>query len=212
MARTKKDKQAWVLFIVTFFVSLIVITYFIKSMSPDVDVEIGGSHNQVETDSDSDVKQAIDERLRWIQMEDNLPGVSKRDDESFDETNDEIKLKSDKKGVELAPIEYVKPETQKPKQINPPTPNIAPEPVAKSSQVVQPFKMAKVYVGSYATIEQAIQAQNNLMNATSSVSPFVKEINGVYVLQAGSYANVAKAEALAKEISALGFSVKVVKE
>ncbi len=56
MARTKKDRQAWVLFIVTFFVSLIVITYFIKSMSPDVDVEIGGEQvESVSEDSDSDV-------------------------------------------------------------------------------------------------------------------------------------------------------------
>ena len=46
MARSRKVKQTWVLFIVTFLVSLIVITYFIKSMSPDVDVEIGGEDTQ----------------------------------------------------------------------------------------------------------------------------------------------------------------------
>ena len=46
MAQSKKVKQTWVLFIVTFLVSLIVITYFIKSMSPDVDVEIGGEDIQ----------------------------------------------------------------------------------------------------------------------------------------------------------------------
>ena len=72
--------------------------------------------------------------------------------------------------------------------------------------------MSKVYVGSYPTIEQAIQAQNKLMNTATSVSPFVKEHNGTYVLQAGSYANSSKAEALAKELSALGFSAKVIKE
>ena len=83
MARSRKVKQTWVLFIVTFLVSLIVITYFIKSMSPDVDVEIGGEDTQntsVEESSESDVKKAIDDRLRWIQMEDNMPGVSKRED------------------------------------------------------------------------------------------------------------------------------------
>ena len=69
MARSRKVKQTWVLFIVTFLVSLIVITYFIKSMSPDVDVEIGGEDTQntsVEESSESDVKKAIDDRLRWI--------------------------------------------------------------------------------------------------------------------------------------------------
>ena len=57
MARSRKVKQTWVLFIVTFLVSLIVITYFIKSMSPDVDVEIGGEDTQntsVEESSESD--------------------------------------------------------------------------------------------------------------------------------------------------------------
>lgn len=60
MARSRKVKQTWVLFIVTFLVSLIVITYFIKSMSPDVDVEIGGEDTQntsVEESSESDVKK-----------------------------------------------------------------------------------------------------------------------------------------------------------
>lgn len=214
MARTKKDRQAWVLFIVTFFVSLIVITYFIKSMSPDVDVEIGGEHIQKnEESSESDVKQAIDDRLRWIQMEDNLPGVSKRDDFVDDESSqdDSKKDKKDLKKQELAPIEYVNPQAVKPKVATPPVP-VTPEPLSTQTPKSEPFKMSKVYVGSYSTIEQAIQAQNNLMNVTSSVSPFVKEVNGSYVLQAGSYANASKADSVAKEISALGFSARVVKE
>ncbi len=72
--------------------------------------------------------------------------------------------------------------------------------------------MSKVFVGSYPTIEQAIQAQNQLMSTTVSVSPFVKEVNGVYVLQAGSYADAGKAEAVAREINSLGFHARVVKE
>ena len=80
------------------------------------------------------------------------------------------------------------------------------------STLEEPFKMSKVFVGSYPTIEQAIQAQNRLMNTNISVSPFVKEVNGSYVLQAGSYANAHKAEAVAKEISAAGFQARVVKE
>ena len=209
MAKTKRDKQAWMLFVVTFLVSLIVITYFIKSMSPDVDVEISGSHTkQSEENSESDVKQAIDNRLRWIQMEDNMPGVSKREDGSEDFNDVETLPKTNKKTQSLEPIEYVNPQTTKLNTPPTPEPNVS----TTKSQASEPFKMSKVYVGSYATIEQAIQAQNQLMNATSSVSPFVKEINGVYVLQAGSCANASKAEALAKEINNLGFSTKVIKE
>lgn len=221
MARSRKVKQTWVLFIVTFLVSLIVITYFIKSMSPDVDVEIGGDETQttVEESSESDIKQAIDDRLRWIQMEDNMPGVSKREDGAVSEEvnyepsdKDRINNKSDKPsprneeqtegGSELAPIEYVNPQQHK-SVVQPPIP---------VQQSAEPFKMSKVYVGSYPTIEQAIQAQNKLMNTSLSVSPFVKEVNGSYVLQAGSYANAAKADSVAKEISAAGFHARVVKE
>lgn len=219
MAQSKKVKQTWVLFIVTFLVSLIVITYFIKSMSPDVDVEIGGEdiQNVEEQSSESDVKKAIDDRLRWIQMEDNMPGVSKREDGTSEEIDYEHSAKDskaeshDKKhtdatnGNELAPIEYVnEPEPQQ-QELNPPVPAV-PKPV------VEQFKMSKVFVGSYPTIEQAIQAQNQLMSTTVSVSPFVKEVNGVYVLQAGSYADAGKAESVAREINSLGFHARVVKE
>ena len=216
MAKSKKIKQSWMLFIVTFLISLIVITYFIKSMSPDVDVEIGGEEAQQSSEStESDIKKAIDDRLRWIQMEDNMPGVSKRDEITSEENESETvaKDKKDKQkeektkkehDKELEAIEYVNPQMHKTHTPAPPTPAAAPS--------VEPVKMAKVYVGSYATIEQAIQAQNKLMNSSASVSPFVKEVNGMYVLQAGSYANAGKAESVSRELNSLGFSARVVKE
>ena len=149
-------------------------------------------------------------------MEDKMPGVSKREDGESEEINYEHNEQNKNnanhqkeesvKGTEneLAPIEYVnKPEPQQ--ELEPPVPAV-PEPKKEV------FKMSKVYVGSYPTIEQAIQAQNQLMNATVSVSPFVKEVNGVYVLQAGSYADAGKAEAVSREINSLGFHARVVKE
>lgn len=218
MAKSQKVKQSWMLFIVTFLISLIVITYFIKSMSPDVDVEIGGEEvQQTSESSESGIKKAIDDRLRWIQMEDNMPGVSKRDEYSDENLTEEPandapknKTKEEKSKQqndrELEAIEYVNPQMHKTTTSTPPTP--APN-IATS---VEPVKMSKVYVGSYATIEQAIQAQNNLMNSSASVSPFVKEVNGMYVLQAGSYANAGKAESVSRELNSLGFSARVVKE
>lgn len=224
-----KIKQTIALFVVTFLVSLIVITYFIKSMSPDVDVEIGGGEEQsVEQEgTESDVKQPIDDRLRWIQMEDNMPGVSKREDGQTDEieytTSDSKKENKEEKVKEseqlqdetttgqnmLAPIEY---EPQQPVKTEQAAPIKPPTPPTPASPKGEEFKMSKVFVGSYPTIEQAIQAQNKLMNTNISVSPFVKEVNGSYVLQAGSYANAHKAEAVANEISAAGFPARVVKE
>lgn len=219
--KDKKVKQTMALFIVTFLISLIVITYFIKSFSPNVDVEIGGEseeHQTVDESTDSDIKKAIDDRLRWIQLEDNMPGAAKRNDEqnqdgvSYEtdkvktpqEIAEEVENKSqhqDSNGKELKPIEYVGPQHKS--TVAPPVP-VTPQ--------AEPPKMSKVYVGSYPTIEQAIQAQNKLMSTSASVSPFVKEVNGSYVLQAGSYASAGKAEAVSREINSLGFHARVVKE
>lgn len=223
MAQSKKVKQTWVLFVVTFLVSLVIITYFIKSMSPDVDVEVGGDDEQAtQEDSASGVKQAIDDRLRWIQMEDNMPGASKRTDgqptdevtyQNTDKTqaqNDQSAngKKQDTKQLnkEEEPVEYVNTNQQHNNQHK--TVTKAPVP----TQQAEPFRMSKVYVGTYPTIEQAIQAQNRLMNTSVSVSPFVKEVNGSYVLQAGSYANAGKAESVAREINSVGFHARIVKE
>ena len=230
MTKSSKVKQTIILFLVTFLVSLIVITYFIKSMSPDVDVEIGGGEEETleHEDTDSEVKQPIDDRLRWIQMEDNMPGASKRDDgqsEDIEYTTAEQEESSDGEKVkeaqnterssessEFEPIEYSNSSSGE----IPSASNSTVPPIPQASKHVQPkddsFKMSKVFVGSYPTIEQAIQAQNKLMNTNISVSPFVKEVNGSYVLQAGSYANAHKAEAVANEISAAGFPARVVKE
>ncbi len=218
--QNKKMKQTMALFIVTFLISLIVITYFIKSFSPNVDVEIGGEAEEQQVDestSESDVKKAIDDRLRWIQMEDNMPGAAKReDDKASGEINYEPTQTKDlediatevseranntEKAKQLEPVEYKGP--QHATTVTPPVP---------AKPQAEPPKMSKVYVGSYPTIEQAIQAQNKLMNTSISVSPFVKEVNGSYVLQAGSYANAGKAEAVSREINSLGFHARVVKE
>ena len=59
MSKSSRAKQAIALFLVTFLVSLIVITYFIKSMSPDVDVEIGGSNEQTVEQEDGDDELGI---------------------------------------------------------------------------------------------------------------------------------------------------------
>lgn len=134
MARSRKVKQTWVLFIVTFLVSLIVITYFIKSMSPDVDVEIGGEDTQntsVEESSESDVKKAIDDRLRWFRWKITCPVFSKREDgttaedvmyESSDkdksqksnENSDKQNHENKQSSSELAPVEYVNPQQHQP--------------------------------------------------------------------------------------------------
>lgn len=219
----RKAKQTIALFIITFLITLIGVTYLIKSFSPNVDVEIGGEELTTETgdesdEPESDFKKAIDDRLKWIQLEDNMPGVSKRGDE---EKSEEVEYETAKttanqensaapKKEEPAGPEITLPKANETEYVNPQNVRTAP-PIPKPA-AVEPYKMTKVYVGSYATIEQAIQAQNHLMNAPIGISPFVKEVNGSYVLQAGSFASAAKAESIANQIRQAGFSARVVSE
>ena len=208
-SKNKKAKQTFTLFIVTFLVSLVVITYFIKSFSPNVDVEIGGETEQYSEvqETDSDVKQSIDNRLKWIQMEDNAPNSGEIDSRPA-ESNEKVK-KNNTDEHEIVTANDLKPvelETMPKKQtLAPPVPAV---PLKKP----EPPKMSKVYVGNYPTIEAAIIALNKLMATSTTVSPFVKEVNGSYVLQAGSYANSDTAMSVAKEINSLGFQARVVKE
>ena len=219
----RKAKQTIALFVITFLVTLIGVTYLIKSFSPNVDVEIGGEElttdeQSGEDEPESDFKKAIDDRLKWIQLEDNMPGVSKRGDE---EKEQEIEYKTSnsdnntdsaeqKPKEEPAGPEITLPTAAETEYVNPQNVRTAP-PIPKPAPV-EPYTMTKVYVGSYATIEQAIQAQNHLMSTSIGISPFVKEVDGVYVLQAGSFASSAKAENVANQIRQAGFSARVVSE
>ena len=75
---SRKMRQGFVLFTITFLLTLMAVTYVIKNYSPNVDVEIGGeSENAMTYDESGDIehKKAVDDRLKWIQLEDNMPGV-----------------------------------------------------------------------------------------------------------------------------------------
>lgn len=218
---SRKMRQGFVLFTITFLLTLMAVTYVIKNYSPNVDVEIGGeSENAMTYDESGDIepKKAVDDRLKWIQLEDNMPGVSKREGEedSKDETaveqnvstqNKEEEQQTEQKEQTANEITLPAEEVSIPQNND----NRVKSPV-QLENTARPFKMAKVYVGSYTSIEQAIQAQNKLMETNLAVSPFVKEVNGTYVLQVGSYANMTKAETLVQEINAAGFNATIVQE
>ncbi len=213
---SKKMRQGFVLFTITFLLTLVAVTYVIKNYSPNVDVEIGGENeSQVAYDEEDGIepKKAVDDRLKWIQLEDNMPGVSKRDGEEeikYEETDTQKeRTKEEKRSEQKEEMKEITLQTEE-APISENTDRVKTPIQAQNPS--QPFKMAKIYVGSYSNIEQAIQAQNRLMETNLTVSPFVKEVNGMYVLQVGSYANINKAEALVRDINAAGFSATLVQE
>lgn len=211
-----KNKKTIYIFFVTFFLSMFIVGFIVKTLTPNVDVEIGdGVSGEQDADVDEE-NRGIDNRLKWIQFEDNMPGVSKRLGSTEQEnTTTESETYQD----DIAKLEErvrqaqttIKTETTQESKSTPPVPKASD--VAKQINAPSiPVRMSKVYIGYYTSIEQAITTQNKIMDAGLNINPFVKEVNGYYVVQAGSYSNKQKAQSVAGEISSLGFPAKVISE
>ena len=217
--KKEKNKKVLVIFLSTFFVSLFLAAFAIKALSPNVDVEIADdSSNYADVDDSPDIEaKDVDNRLKWIQFEDNMPGVSRRYD-SEEAVTDDLTQKNGQKQDKKEDLEKVRANTkisdvqistQKKQEVKsqPPVPTKH-DVVAVSA----PTRVTKVYIGYYSTLEQAVSAQNKVIASGVNVSPFVKEVNGLYVVQAGSYANSQKAQTLYSQLSAMGYPAKLVNE
>ena len=230
--RYKKRKEVnpskrFYLFVATFFVTLLVFTVFVKLMTPDVDVSIGGDTEIEAKDTGLGVKRFIDERLKLIQMEDNSAGVStqverkdnlRTQEEKYnndDDYNEKI-IEENIKLPETKNTHYEKEEPVMPAYAEPKS--VAPRPQQHSTQQTSSANtytntsVSKVYVGKYATLEQARVAQEILMDAGVVSAPFIKSINGSYTIQAGSFTSKAKAEELAVSLKHNGFPARIEQE
>lgn len=218
--KKEKNKKVLVIFLSTFFVSLFLAAFAIKALSPNVDVEIAddsSNYADVEDSVDTEAKD-VDNRLKWIQFEDNMPGVSRRYDTEEETITDEFAQKKEQKQDKKDDLEKVRSNTkstevqistQKKQEVK----TQAPLPTKHDVVAVSaPTRVTKVYIGYYSTLEQAVNTQNKVIASGVNVSPFVKEVNGLYVVQAGSYANSQKAQTLYSQLSAMGYPAKLVME
>lgn len=218
--KKEKNKKVLVIFLSTFFVSLFLAAFAIKALSPNVDVEIADdSADYAETEQTPGIEaKDVDNRLKWIQFEDNMPGVSKRYDSDESELTDSDTEKNDVNVNKNEDLEKVRTATKTTDvkiaaQKKPDIKQQAPVPTRHDvTTVSSPTRVTKVYIGYYSTLEQAVNAQNKVITSGVNVSPFVKEVNGLYVVQAGSYANSQKAQSLYSQLSAMGYPAKLVIE
>ena len=81
--RRRKNKGImgyFCLFVSVFAIALFGLSFFVKSYSPDVDVSIGNNDSLTLSETDMNVEvKSVDERLKWIQMEDEMPSVAIRE-------------------------------------------------------------------------------------------------------------------------------------
>lgn len=218
--KRKKRKQKGgfgyiLLFAVVFLSALWGLSYIVKSYSPDVDVSIGNNETLILEEDDTEIK-TVDERLKWIQMEDELPTVSIKTPEEDTKKikifgrniKETIKISKEPENGAIKETETPKPEIKKQKldfRLRSPK-----EPPIPKIEAPKDNTVTKVYVGKYATIEEAIRMQSKIAGEAPETIPFIKSVNGKYVVQIGSFSDKEKALSLVSEMNEKGYNARAV--
>lgn len=223
------------LFLFIFLSALIGFSYLVKSFSPDIDVSIGNNEALTLGESEMEVEvKSVDERLKWIQMEDDLPSVALRnmrdkdiDENSYKDLKDkkdnddknEIKDKDNKndkdikdtkteKKVPLPTIDDIKKTDFREIPAAMPQKSASEQTPEKVIPLPKP-SITRVYFGSYSNIEDATAIQNEVAKVDGSLSPYIKSVNGSYIVQVGSFADKDRAVALVGKLKGKGLSPKI---
>lgn len=243
LRRKRKRKNKGVmgylyLFVLVFVVALFGFSFFVKSYSPDVDVAIGNTESLTLSESEMDVEvKSVDERLKWIQMEDEMPSVAIR--EAKESTEKSIKEKQDKKNSVIVDEEVVKRVIELPTNDEPifkkedvvPKPQMSdlitqsaqqtvstPIPQASDFRTAVPVipapipSLTKVYLGTFSTVDEAMTMQQKIATDIPESMPFIKSQNGLYIVQLGSFSNKAMADSFILKVKEKGYSPKVMNQ
>ena len=166
---TTQDYGLLKLFIISFFGMLLVFTFLIKTLSPSVDVSIGGDRQEPEIDNSEEMKKIVDGRLAMIQDEDqgkNFSDLMKKAEDTKQETE---------------------PDTTTAKE----------DSVAEALKTPVSDPVYKVFIGTYTSAEQAKVAKDIIVEGGSNLTPIVKCIgSNNYTLQVGIFKNKQSAEGL----------------
>ncbi len=226
----KKKKQKKIrlgflyLFIFVFFIALMLLSFAVKRYSPDVDIAIENNKDISQDYPDTDYEiRPIDERLKWIQKEDDMPSVSIKKEtdidynELFKNENETYKLSAGKKIKKHAENG----EKNKKTEFNNAQKEVRtkePETLAlndsiilqrKAGQTKEPSDtITKVYLGSYASLDEATDIRNNISSLGLAVSPFIKSVNNHYIVQVGSFYDSQKADDLVIILKTNGYNAK----
>lgn len=224
----KKPNRDIIVFISVFIVGVLILLGFAKILSPNVDVGISGPEDEYNYEDD-EISSVIDERLKSIQDEDSVNG---KDDEMFSPELDEkvILPKQVRKTVGEMEAEMLNAQAQEQKASEPETKaqekekkaehneaqthqNQPSQPASQPEQKpVQQIVNAKVVVGYYATEKQAEVAKTIIQDAGLGVVPTVKNMNGYFTLQVGSYPSKEKAQQAANNLLKSNFPARVIIE
>ena len=240
--KTKSFINSMFLFCCVFIFALVIFLFLAKSYSPEVDVAIGNSESMALNEGDMDVEiKSVDERLKWIQMEDEMPSVSVRNpsndidiknfDMGFGDEGNEVSVFAGERQVtrdsnkeENKTLNPPKPSIEEviqakddfrraeaPKQIIPLPVKAQLTPAKPEVQTPSVPSVTKVYLGQYSTLEEAIDVQNKISNEVSGTVPFIKAINDHFIVQLGSFTDKTRADNFITELKEKGYNPKIIR-
>lgn len=149
-------------------------------------------------------EEAIAKQLRNEEIEEKIPA------QISDIKENKINILEVKQKDE---IEIEKPQLAAPKLATPPSQQR--QLITQPQQTIKPqqyTKMTKVYVGKYADFEQAAIVQDALVKSSLVSAPFIKNLNGYYVIQVGSFSNQEAAQNVAELLISNGYAAKMILE
>jgi len=74
----------------------------------------------------------------------------------------------------------------------------------------EPASMNKVMVGNYSDLTEARRVSQELTDSNLNVTPFIKEVNGTYSLQVGTFSSPQKAAKLAGDLKKRNLDTRIV--
>lgn len=217
------------LFSFTFAATFFLLGTIIRNFSPPIDVNIGNEEiasieNTDDFDEIDDFEEGeVDSRLKWIQYEDNNPDVnSTANAEDIEEINNQKNVPAVYKKTQTK-ITTKSTTTKSFSKLNHPNKYIMAQDVSLSSTLAEPADIndeknlsqksnivnSKVYVGYYPTKEHAIKALNSINSTIPGFNPFVRILNGQYIVQVGSFTDKGKAMHVKHELLRNGFPAKL---
>lgn len=229
--KTNQKKKKFVLLIVfclTFGCTIFAISEILKNYSPAVDVNIG-QENVVEDESEFYQEANIDDRLKWIQFEDNVEDspvvaeVQENDNNQSKISEKSItKNNSKEKQVNKLPKEEPVFSTQNiyknDAKTNYNVPQIEDDepPVPLMMEVKQQPKLTpvntrttKVYVGYYSSMTEATKVKNMISAEFPSYSPTIRNINAQYIVQIAMFNDRTKAVTLQMDLADKGYPARL---
>ena len=208
-------------FILTFMLATGIIGICLNYFSPTVDVNIG--QNDILPPEEHEEISELDDRLKWIQDEDNFaqqPTSEKYLQKEKELNTTIVNNKNEIKKENVRPKKNVDNTVKNPKKTEeipypenlqppiPPVPSVT-EFQNTINQSSYDTKTNKVYTGFYKSQEEAQAAKSRISQNFPDIQPFVKEVNGQYIVQAGSFTSRKKAVKLKEILNSQGYTAKL---